>query len=287
MSCAVGGSRGGVDRGYEAEGHALAGLEGLAEHVVVGGDQHARCRPTARGRRRRAAGRAGVPGAHECDPRLGARLGGRREQPLQVLGELGPVHRAVPAEPRGGGYLRAQHRPEGGLVHLEQERTGARHPATYVGQVVADPLGERLRQLTAVAVVGQHLVAARPLDRRRQRPGAGDLHLEVPGVALERLLQHVEVLAELAAGPPLVQARAAAGQPPARGLEVGAELGDDGQRPARHRARWRRVRGARAGAAGRAARRRRCARPRPGRSRGRSRHRSRGSRRGLDELDRR
>jgi len=101
--------------------------------------------------------------------------------------------------------------------------------------VVADPLRQGLRQLTAVAVVGQHLVTARPFDRRRQRPGAGDLHLEVPGEALERLLQHVEVLAELAAGPPLVQARPAARQPPARGLEVGAELGDDGQRPARHR----------------------------------------------------
>ena len=57
----------------------------------------------------------------------------------------------------------------------------------------------------------------------------------MPGEALERLLQHVEVQAELAAGPPLDQARAATRQPPARGLEVGAELGDDGQRPARHR----------------------------------------------------
>ena len=63
-------------------------------------------------------------------------------------------------------------------------QVGARDPAAHVGDVVAQALGERLGQLAAGAVVGQHPVAARPLDRRGQRPRAGDLDLERAGVAL-------------------------------------------------------------------------------------------------------
>ena len=177
-----------------------------------------------------------MPGAHEWAQGSAPDSAAAANTHSEVLGELGPVHRAVPAEPRGGRHLRgAAPPPRAGSSTWSRSGPAPGDPAAYVGQVVADPLGERLRQLAAGAVVGEHLVAARPLDGGRQRPGAGDLHLEVPGVALERLLEHVEVLAEQAAGPPLVAARRRAGQPPARGLEVGAELGDDGQRPARHR----------------------------------------------------
>jgi hypothetical protein len=100
--------------------------------------------------------------------------------------------------------------------------------------VGAHPLGQRLRQIATRTVVGEDLVATGPLDRRRQGPGPGDLDLEVPLVVLELLLEMVEILREQAARTPVVDPASPAGQPPADGLEVGAELRDDRQRPASH-----------------------------------------------------
>ncbi len=105
--------------------------------------------------------------------------------------------------------------------------------------MVAHPLGERLRELATGAVVGEHLVATRALDRGREGPRTGHLDLEMPGVALQRLLEQVEVLGEKAAGAPLVDASSPARQSPTGRLEVRTEPGpcDDRQGPSRHRRR--------------------------------------------------
>jgi hypothetical protein len=82
-----------------------------------------------------------------------------------------------------------------GLVDLDDDPLGA-DPAAYAGQVRLDALGQRLRQLSPGAVVGQHLVSARLLDRRGQRPGPRHLHLERAPEVLRLLLELVEVLGQ-------------------------------------------------------------------------------------------
>ena len=96
-----------------------------------------------------------------------------------------------------------------------------------------DALGEGLRHLAARAAVGQQPITAWALDRRRQRPRTGELDLQLAVVALGRRLETVEVLGQQRARPPVVDP-GGVGQPPAGGLEVEAELGDDGQRAAGH-----------------------------------------------------
>ena len=126
------------------------------------------------------------------------------------------------------------------------------------------PSASACGQLAAGAVVGEHPVAAGPLDGGGQRPRAGDLDLERAGVALGVLLDGVEVLGQQRPRPAVVDA-GRVGQPPAGRLQVGAELGDHARARGRSCRRARRGRAARAGAAGRAARR-----ARPGRRRSKS-----------------
>src|SRR4029077_7610420 len=89
-----------------------------------------------------------------------------------------------------------------------------------------------LGQLVPRAVVGEHPVAARLLDRGRERPRPGHLHLERPRDPLRLLLHGVEVLGEQRARPALVDASRVR-EPPARGLEVGTEVGDQPEGAAR------------------------------------------------------
>ena len=112
----------------------------------------------------------------------------------------------MPAEAGRGRDRAGQDRGQRGLVDLDDEPVRARQPAAQVGHVVVQPLGQRLGQLAPGAEVGEHLVAAWPLDGRRQGPGPGDLDLERAGVVLRLLLQPVEVLGEQAAGAAVVDA---------------------------------------------------------------------------------
>ena len=209
-------------------------------------------------RRHRRSRSIGTSAAQQCT--TVAASPAAREDPLQRVLRQRRCDRAVPVEARGGRHLAGQDERQRRLVELEDQR-GAGHASLHVREVEADPLGQRLRQLTAGAEVGEHLVAARLLDGRGERPWSGDLDLELTAVALELLLEHVEVLGQQRTCPAVVDTRGV-GEPPAGGLEVEPELADDGDattgqvgdRPAR--------RAARAGAAGPAARRRPGARPR-------------------------
>ena len=101
---------------------------------------------------------------------------------------------------------------------------GLGQPPPHLHDQLRDALGQRLGQIAAGAVVGQHPIAARPLHGRGQRPRPGDGVLERAGVALGVLLEQVQV------GPQRVDApadghgpsrrsaasRPAAGRPPAR-----------------------------------------------------------------------
>jgi hypothetical protein len=102
--------------------------------------------------------------------------------------------------------------------------------------VVADPLGQRLGQLSPGAVVGQQAVTARLLHSGGERPRPGHLHLEPTAVVRGELLHHVEVLRQQRPSAPVVDPRGslAAGESPPGGLEVGVELGQDRQGAARH-----------------------------------------------------
>ncbi len=135
-------------------------------------------------------------------------------------------------EARGRGDPAGEHGGQRRLVDLQHERCSG-HPPTHVGQVLPDPGGERLREVTTGADVGQHLVAARLLDRRRERPRPGDLHLERALVALRQLLRDVEVLSQQRAGAALVDA-GRVGEPPPGRLQVEAELAHQRHRPAGH-----------------------------------------------------
>ena len=154
------------------------------------------------------------------------------EHPLEGRGRLRRVHDPMPAEAGRGRDGTGQHRRQGRLVDLHDDPLGG-DPAAYVGEMGRHALGERLRQLASSAVVGEHLVAARLLDGRGERPRAGHLDLERSLEVLGLLLQRVEVLGEQRAGPPVVDA-GSVGEPPAGRLEVEAEVGDHRDRPAGH-----------------------------------------------------
>ena len=146
------------------------------------------------------------------------------------------MHGAVPAEAGRGRHPTPEDRGQRRFVDLDHHAVPAGQPAAQVGHMVGEPLGQRLGKLTPGAEVREHLVTARPLDGRRERPRPGHLDLERPVVALRLLLQPVEVLREQAAGPAVVDAGRApeTGQPPAGGLEVRPELGHHGQPAAGH-----------------------------------------------------
>ncbi len=142
----------------------------------------------------------------------------------------------MPAEAAGGRHLAGDDRGQHRLVDLHDPAVDAAEPSAQVGEVGADALCERLRELAAGAVVGEHLVAARLLDRGGQGPRAGDLGLERALVVLRQLLDGVEVLGEQRPCAPVVDP-AGVGQPPAGGLEVRAEAGHDREPATRHRGR--------------------------------------------------
>jgi hypothetical protein len=102
---------------------------------------------------------------------------------------------AVPVEAGRGRHPARQHGRQRGLVELH-DQVGAGDPPAQVGDVRPQSFGERLGQLAPGAVVGQHAVAARALDRRGEGPRSGDLGLERAGIALGVLLDDVEVLRE-------------------------------------------------------------------------------------------
>ena len=136
-------------------------------------------------------------------------------------------------EARSGRDASGQHGGQRWFVDLHDQALHAAQPAPCVGDMVPEAFGQCLGELPAGADVAQHLVAARLLDGRRQRPRTRDLHLERTVVPLGLLLQPVEVLGEQAARPALIDARRV-GEPPARWLQVCAELADDGEGPADH-----------------------------------------------------
>ena len=180
-----------------------------ASLVVVAGRELRRGRRRARGRRRRGAGRAACPAAHECTHGSApASAIASSTQPSASEASGGCTVRCRP-KPDAVGTAPASTAVSAGSSTWTTSRCRAGHPAAYVGDVVAEPLGQRLRQLAAGAEVGEHLVAARPLDGRGQRPRSGDLDLERAGVPCACSSSAVEVLREQAAGPAVVDARGA------------------------------------------------------------------------------
>ena len=177
--------------------------------------------------RPRHAGRAGV------HPRLGAGLGDAVEHPLQRRGRLGRVHRPVPAEAGRGRDRAREHRGQRRLVDLDDDPLGAGHPAAYVGDVVATP------SASACASSRRAPWSESTLSPRGFSTVAASVHgpatwtLNGARVALGLLLELVEVLGQQGPGPAVVDA-GRVGEPPAGRLQVGAEVGDHGQRPAGH-----------------------------------------------------
>ena len=164
--------------------------------------------------------------------RLDARVvSGAQDRVEQRRGGRG-VDGPVAVEARGGGDLTGQHRGQRRLVDLEQQG-GARDASPHLGEVVAQPRGQRLRQLAAQAVVGQHAVAAGALHRGGQRPRPGHLQLEEAVVALRLLLDRVEVLAQQRDGASVVDAGGVGDAPPGR-LQVDAHALEQRERAPDH-----------------------------------------------------
>ena len=102
-----------------------------------------------------------MSGAHAVHPRLGAASAIAREHPAERGATPRAGRRPVPAEAGRGRHRAGQHGGQRRLVDLHDQPVDAGQPAAQVGDVVAHALGQRLGQLAAGAVVGEHLVAAR------------------------------------------------------------------------------------------------------------------------------
>ena len=187
---------------------------------------------TARAHRRRGAGRAGVGARSECTHGSAPASRDRVEHPLER-----------PPRPRAGGRCGAgRSRTRSGPARRARRPAPARRPArrssapgqpaAHVGDVVAHALGQRLGELAPGAVVGEHLVAARLLDRGGQRPRSGDLDLERARSQPCACSSSVSRSWASSDGPGAGRPRGV-GEPPAGGLQVGAEPGDHA--PARGR----------------------------------------------------
>ena len=113
----------------------------------------------------------------------------------------GGSHRAVPVGTRTRSAPRRP-APRAARARRPAPRPSAPgQPAADVGDVAAQPLGQRLRQLAAGAEVGEHPVAARSLDRGRERPRPGDLDLERAGEPCAVLLERRRGPGRAATGP--------------------------------------------------------------------------------------
>ena len=143
------------------------------------------------------------------------------------------VDRAVPVQAGRGGDLAGHHRRQRGLVELEHQ-LGAGDPAAEVGDVVAHP------SASACASSRRAPWSESTRSPRGFSTVAASVHgpatwtLSGPLEALRLLLEHVEVLGEQRPGAAVVDAGrpGGAGEPPARGLQVGVEPGHHRERAA-------------------------------------------------------
>lgn len=85
-----------------------------------------------------------------------------------VLGDL-PVDGPVGAVAAGGPDAAVQDGGEGRLVELEHD-PGAGHPPAHLGEVAAEPLGERRGEVAAGPGVAEGRLAAPQLQRGGERP---------------------------------------------------------------------------------------------------------------------
>ena len=157
-----------------------------------------------------------MPGAHECthgSPPASVTAASTHSRCSDASG--GSTARCRP-KPDAVGTWAPSTAASAGSSTWTTSRSGAGHPAAYVGHVVAHALGQRLRELAAGAVVGR--APCRRAASRRWRPastGPATWTLNGAGAALRLLLERVEVLGEQAAGAAVVDARGV-GEPPAR-----------------------------------------------------------------------
>ena len=167
--------------------------------------------------------------ARSSAPPSAPRRHGRRLQHLR-RGRCGRPAPRPPAACRTrspSGTSPCQHRRQRRLVQLQHDPR-VRQPAGHVGDVPADALGQRLDQVAGRAGVGDGLVAVVQLDRGGERPRAGDLQLQRPGVVLGEVLESVEVAGEEVERAPQVPARR--GRPAASRTAAGRPAGRRGTR---------------------------------------------------------
>ena len=151
-------------------------------------------------------GRAAVGGEHRLDP---------------AHHEV-RVDRTHPAEAGRGGQRPLEHGGQRRLVELEHD-LGAGHQPPHVGDVALHAVGERRDQVGHRARVGDDPLAPVEPQRGRERPRAGDLHLERADVAVVGLRELVEVLAVQGRRARRVEPRPVDEAPPAR-LEVDVQV---------------------------------------------------------------
>ncbi len=152
--------------------------------------------------------------------------------PAERATHLRQVDRAVAEEASrcrdGAGGHGGQRR----LVDLQHQfDTG--EAAGEVGQHLADRVGDRLREVATGADVGEDASDVGDAGGCCEGPGAGDGHLEPPGVAVCDLVEPVEVVAPGGAGTSLVDA-GQAGQPPLPGGELRRQAGRQAEAASDH-----------------------------------------------------
>ncbi len=134
--------------------------------------------PTGPGHRRRAAGRAACRPQHAWTHGSAPALGDRLEDPAQGVEASGGSTLRCRWKPDAVGTLPASTAASAGSSTCTTSRSTPRSRRRTSATWSRESLGQRLGQLASGADVAEDLVAARLLDRGRQRPRTGDLDLE-------------------------------------------------------------------------------------------------------------
>ena len=217
-----------ADRRYDAEPEGDPGLDQLAGRVL-GKLRATRHVDADAGRTRGTQQPQRHVGSAAVHHHRG--LAGRRDHLVQRASRLGLLNRIDPAEPARGRHPTGEHGRQARLVELEHQH-GSGQPAAHVVEVPANRFGQRVDQVPDRAGVTQHGATAGQLQRRRQRPGSGQLHLEPAVVArAAHRDQRVKVAVEALATPPPVQS-GTPDQPPPGGLQVDRQVGEIRRGPA-------------------------------------------------------
>ena len=129
-------------------------------------------------------------------------------------------------EPARCRHVPGEHGRQRRLIERDDDMR-AGQPAPHVGDMGRHPVRQRFGDVAHRARVGQRLVAAGQLERGRQRPRAGDLHLHRPGVVAAPPLRSASRSRSSKSRPRRSSRPGPVDQPPAGRLQIDVQVGQE------------------------------------------------------------